>query len=304
MAHDAPPHEEPLPPPPVTLGGATLHNVDCLAWMRARAPSSIHAVVTDPPYGMREFNEVQKAKLRAGHGGVWRIPPELDGCKRSPLPRFTTLTPLDHQAMRDFFLAWARLVLHVLVPGGHVLIAGNPLISHLVYLPMLEAGFEKRGEIIRLVQTLRGGDRPKNAHEEFADVTVMPRSAWEPWGLFRKPCEGLVHENLRRWKAGGLRRASSERPFTDVIPCAPTRPAERAIANHPSLKPQSYMRQIVRASLPLGEGVVLDPFMGGGSTIAAAEHCGYASIGLEIDPAYFDVAVRAVPRLARYTPGS
>ena len=65
MAHDAPPHEEPLPPPPVTLGGATLHNVDCLAWMRARAPSSIHAVVTDPPYGMREFNEVQKAKLRA-----------------------------------------------------------------------------------------------------------------------------------------------------------------------------------------------------------------------------------------------
>jgi site-specific DNA-methyltransferase (adenine-specific) len=169
---------------------------------------------------------------------------------------------------------------------------------------MLEAGFEKRGEIIRLVQTLRGGDRPKNAHEEFADVTVMPRSAWEPWGLFRKPCEGLVHENLRRWKTGGLRRASTERPFTDVIPCAPTRPAERAIANHPSLKPQSYMRQIVRASLPLGEGIVLDPFMGGGSTIAAAEHCGYASIGLEIDPAYFDVAVRAVPRLARYTPGS
>ena len=41
-----------------------------------------------------------------------------------------------------------------------------------------------------------------------------------------------------------------------------------------------------------------------GSTIAAAEHCGYASIGLEIDPAYFDVAVRAVPRLARDTPGS
>ena len=157
MAHDAPPHEEPLPPPPVTLGGATLHNVDCLAWMRARAPSSIHAVVTDPPYGMREFNEVQKAKLRAGHGGVWRIPPELDGCKRSPLPRFTTLTPLDHQAMRDFFLAWARLVLHVLVPGGHVLIAGNPLISHLVYLPMLEAGFEKRGEIIRLVRNEEAG---------------------------------------------------------------------------------------------------------------------------------------------------
>ncbi|MEZ4308993.1 MAG: DNA methyltransferase [Polyangiaceae bacterium] len=269
-----------------TTGRATLVNADCLEWMRRRDPSSIHAVVTDPPYGLREFNEVEKAKLRAGRGGVWRIPPELDGYKRMPLPRFTTLTAKEQQAMKEFFAEWARLVMRVLVPGGHVFIAGNPLVSHLVYMPMLEAGFEKRGEIIRLVQTLRGGDRPKNAHDEFPDVTVMPRSAWEPWGLFRKPCDGLVQENLRKWKTGGLRRESKDRPFTDVIPCGPTRPAEREIANHPSLKPQSYMRQIVRAALPLGEGIVLDPFMGGGSTIAAAEHNGYESIGIELDPRY------------------
>jgi hypothetical protein len=47
------------------------------------------------------------------------------------------------------------------------------------------------------------------------------------------------------------------------------------------LKPQAFMRQIVRAALPLGEGVVLDPFMGGGSTIAAAVAVGYASVGVE-----------------------
>ena len=44
---------------------------------------------------------------------------------------------------------------------------------------------------------------------------------------------------------------------------------------------------------------VLDPFMGGGSTIAAALAVGYESIGLEIDPAFFRMAVRAIPRLAR-----
>lgn len=282
-------------------GRATLVNGDCLRWMRDRAPNSIHAVVTDPPYGLREFSEIEKVKLRTGRGGVWRIPPEFDGCKRMPLPRFTTLTAKEQLVMRDFFAEWARHVLRILVPGGHVIIAGNPLVSHLVYIPMLEAGFEKRGEIIRLVQTLRGGDRPKNAHEEFSNVTVMPRSAWEPWGLFRKPCEGLVQDNLRKWKTGGLRRESKERPFTDVIQCSPTRPAERKISNHPSLKPQSYMRQVVRASLPLGEGVVLDPFMGGGSTIAAAEFNGYQSIGIELDSIYFDLATRAIPRLAQYT---
>ena len=94
-----------------------------------------------------------------------------------------------------------------------------------------------------------------------------------------------------------LRRISAERPFGDVIRSAPTRSAERAIAPHPSLKPQSFMRQIVRAALPLGEGVVLDPFMGGGSTIAAARAMGYESIGIESDPAFFEIAKAAIPPL-------
>jgi DNA modification methylase len=169
---------------------------------------------------------------------------------------------------------------------------------------LLEAGFEKRGEIIRLVQTLRGGDRPKNAHHEFADVTVMPRSSWEPWGLFRKPCEGRVQDNLRKWKTGGLRRISSEHPFSDVIPSAPTRREERAISPHPSLKPQAFMRQIVRACLPLRSGIILDPFMGGGSTIAAAVSIGYESVGVEIDPQFFATALEAIPGLAAFSSGS
>jgi len=149
-----------------------------------------------------------------------------------------------------------------------------------------------------LVKTLRGGDRPKNAHSEFGDVTVMARSCWEPWGVSRKPCEGRVQDNLRKWKTGGLRRVSHQRPFEDVIRSAPTRPEERAIAPHPSLKPQAFMRQMVRASLPLGTGVVLDPFMGGGSTIAAAVAVGYDSVGIEIDPVFFKIVEQAIPRLA------
>lgn len=186
----------------------------------------------------------------------------------------------------------------VVVPGAHVFIATNPLVSHLVYEPFIAAGFEKRGEIIRIVHTLRGGDRPKNAHREFADVTVMPKSCWEPWGLFRKPCEGRVQDNLRKWKTGGLRRISEAEPFRDLISSPPARGAEREIAPHPSLKPQSLMRQLVRASLPVGEGVVLDPFMGSGSTIAAAAALDVESIGLEVNPEYFALAARAVPLLA------
>ena len=279
-------------------GRRRLLHVDALDWLAHAPANSIHAVVTDPPYGMIEYTPAELAKLDAGRGGVWRIPPSFDGHQRAPLPRFTVLTDGDRINMRQFFAALAERLLRVLVPGAHVFIAGNPLVSYLVYEPFIVAGFEKRGEIIRTVQTLRGGDRPKNAEQEFDGVSVMPRSCWEPWGLFRKPCEGKVSDNLRKWKTGGLRRISDDEPFRDLIASGVARGREREIAPHPSLKPQAFMRQIVRASLPLGEGTILDPFMGSGSTIAAASACGLDSIGLEVNAKFYALAEAAVPLFA------
>jgi site-specific DNA-methyltransferase (adenine-specific) len=287
---------------PIERGLYEIVPIDSLEWLVRARPCSIHAVVTDPPYGLIEYTPRELKKMRNGRGGVWRIPPSFDGCRRKPLPRFTVLTAADQATLRSFFQCFAERLFPVLVPGAHVFIATNPLVSHLVYEPFLAAGFEKRGEIIRLVYTLRGGDRPKNAHAEFAEVSVMPKSCWEPWGLFRKPCEGRVQDNLRKWNTGGLRRISVDEPFKDLIASSPARGYERKVAPHPSLKPQHFLRQIVRAALPLGEGVLLDPFMGSGSTIAAAVACGLRSIGLEIDADYFQLAAKAIPLLAQYIP--
>ena len=292
--------EEPMTVPlAFEYGQARLYKGDCLAWPAGQAEKSLHGVVTDPPYGLVEYSTDQQRKLRQGRGGVWRIPPGFDGSRRSPLPRFTTLGRRDLESLESFFHRWGRLLLPVLVPGAHVFVASNPLLSHIVARALASSGLERRGEVVRLVQTLRGGDRPKNAHDEFPDVSVMPRSQWEPWLLFRRPIEGRVMDNLRKYKTGGLRRISEARPFGDVIRSAPTRRAEREIAPHPSLKPQAFLRQLVRAVLPLGEGTVLDPFAGSGSTLAAAEALGYESIGIEIDRLYVDVARKAVPALTR-----
>ena len=276
----------------------SIHNVDAFEWLANAPMNSIEAVVTDPPYGLVEYSDKELTKLKNGKGGIWRLPPSFDGSKRMPLPRFTVLTETDRNSLRDFSFRLASLLKCVLVPGGHVFIATNPLISHFVYESFLKNGFEKRGEIIRTVYTLRGGDRPKNAHDEFSDVTVMPKSCWEPWGLFRKPCEGRVQDNLRKWKTGGLRRISDSEPFKDLIQSSPARRREREIAPHPSLKPQNFLRQIVRAALPLGEGTILDPFMGSGSTIAAATASGLKSTGLELRTEYFSIAKTAIPRLS------
>lgn len=281
-----------------THGHATLYLADALEWLAERDENSIHGVVTDPPYGLVEYKDDQQRKLRAGKGGVWRLPPSFDGHQRAPLPRFTTLTTPELDQLELFFRQWGEALLPVLVPGAHVLVAANPLVSHLVSYSLGKAGLERRGEVVRLVQTMRGGDRPKNAHDEYPDVSVMPRSQWEPWLLFRKPITGTVARNLAAWGTGGLRRVSVDQPFGDVIRSSPTRKTEREIAAHPSLKPQAFLRQVVRAILPLGKGVVLDPFAGSGSTLAAAEAVGYESIGIERDLEYFELAKRSIAKLS------
>jgi len=280
------------------FGRATLLLDEGIEWLDRQPANAIHAVVTDPPYGLVEYSDIEQSKLRKGQGGIWRIPPSFDGSKRAPLPRFTVLKASDLDALERFFLAWGRSLIRVLVPGANVVVASNPLLSYLVAGALSRAGLERRGELVRLTMTMRGGDRPKAAHVEFNDVSVMPRSMWEPWLLFRKPIEGRVQDNLRKWGTGGFRRISAGRPFGDVVESAPTRAAERKLANHPSLKPQAFLRKVVRGVLPLGRGVVLDPFAGSASTLAAAEAVGYESVGVERDPAYFSLACGALPRLA------
>lgn len=279
-----------------------LINSNCFIWMNEQKENSITAIVTDPPYGVKEYTEDEIAKRRKGKGGIWRIPPSFDGHSRQALPRFSVINdnPRERENVYEFFCDFGKAALRLLVPGGHIFIASTPLLSDIVSQAMRDAGFERRGEIIRTVSTLRGGDRPKGAESEFSDTSVIPKGMWEPWGLYRKPIsEKTIAENLREWNAGALRRESVDSPFCDLIFSQKTPKEEREIAPHPSIKPQEFLRKLVYASLPLGKGVILDPFAGSGSTLAAAEYFGFDSIGIEKDSEFYKMGIDAIPKLAK-----
>src|SRR5205807_10076891 len=89
-----------------------------------------------------------------------------------------------------------------------------------------------------------------------------------------------------------------DEPFKDLIYSSPARGLGRVSAPRRSRKPQQFRRQVVGASLPLSEGILLDPFMGSGWTVAAASACGLSSIGLGIQTEYFALATTAIPKLA------
>ncbi len=283
-----------------SVGRSLIVHADCFEWLSRVPANSIHALVTDPPYGVKEYDLDQLEKRSNGNGGIWRIPPSFDGHERAPLPRFTALNDKQREHLRRFFVEWAKVALHALRPGGHVFVASNTFLSQVVFGALIDGGLEFRSQLIRVVRTLRGGDRPKNAEEEFPGVSSLPRGCYEPWGIFRKPMPpGMkVSDCLRQYQTGGLRRTADDSPFEDVIYSERTPRRERDIADHPSLKPQSLLRRVVRAALPLGKGIIVDPFSGSGSTVAAAEAVGLLCIGVERHQDYFKMSRTAAPQLA------
>lgn len=285
-----------------STGRSLLVQADCLDWLAKANENVVSAIVTDPPYGVKEYEAAEIERLQNGNrGGIWRLPPKFDGSERAPLPRFTALSPKERTSLIDFFTSWSKAALRVIRPGGHMFVASNSFLSADVFGAIVAAGWEFRGEVIRLVSTLRGGDKPKLHEDEFPTVCSLPRGHYEPWGLFRKalPPKMRAGECLREFGTGGLRFCKDGSQFRDVISSERTPKEERALSDHPSLKPVAFIRQLVYAALPLGSGVILDPFAGSGSTVAAAEIEGLQAVGVERNEGYYRGSLTSVPALVR-----
>ena len=281
----------------------TLINGDSFLEINKLEDNSIHAVITDPPYGAIEFTASELEKLRSGSGGIWRLPPNIGNSKRNPLPRFSELTKKEKVGIQNYFEKLGMLLLPKIVPGGHIIMSSQVLVSARVQIGLEEAGFEYRGQIIRVYNTMRGGDRPKFAEKEMSTLQVSLRGGHEPWLVFRKPIPKgvLVKENIKAWGAGALSRISEDKPFVDVIYSSITPKKEKEISKHPTAKSQKLMRELVKLVSISKNCTILDPFMGSGATIAAAKYLGINSIGIEVDKVFFESARNSIDLLAEIT---
>jgi site-specific DNA-methyltransferase (adenine-specific) len=121
----------------------------------------------------------------------------------------------------------------------------------------------------------------------YGDAGSAARFFYCPKASKRDRDEGL--EDMER-KASGMVSNTSGKHITrrdegyEVAPRA---------NNHPTVKPTELMRYLCRLVTPPG-GVVLDPFMGSGSTGKGAMLEGFRFIGIERDPDYFEIACRRI----------
>jgi DNA modification methylase len=88
------------------------------------------------------------------------------------------------------------------------------------------------------------------------------------------------------WREGAAHHWCGDRDQGDVWQIA--RPSESPL--HPTMKPLALIERAIANSSRDGD-IILDPFLGSGSTIIAAERTGRVCAGIELDPVYVDVAV-------------
>lgn len=269
-----------------------------LAALRALPDACADVALTDPPYGIDQLGpgwspaRVKKSQGKAGAMGGLPVGMKFDARQGPELQAF----------LEPFFKELYR----VLKPGGFLLCFSQARLYHRVALAAETAGFEARdmlgwvyeGQAKAFTQD-HFVKKMKISEEERARLiaslggrkTPQLKPMIEPIALGQKPREGTFVEN---WMSHGVglidASALWEGRFPgNLIECPKPGAAERGEGNsHPTVKPAAMLAQLIRIFAPEG-GLVIDPFAGSGSTLAAARACGRRSWGSEMQPDYFEI---------------
>lgn len=116
-----------------------------------------------------------------------------------------------------------------------------------------------------------------------------------PWSTSHEPITFAVYEPSRANREKGYGRLAARMRKGSVLRVQRTNGA--ATTRHPTEKPVPLLRELVESSSCMGE-VVLDPFVGVGSTLVAAVLEGRKAIGIEIDERYCEAAASRVALLS------
>jgi DNA modification methylase len=134
--------------------GVTVHAGDCLDVLRELPDASVHAVVTDPPYGIgfmgRAWDQPGLYGSTRGDGRPRPAHPRDREAGKDSTAATAGSYDLSPSAMRKFqawCTAWLAECLRVLRPGGHLLAFGGSRTWHRLACAVEDAGFEIRDSI-------------------------------------------------------------------------------------------------------------------------------------------------------------
>ncbi len=240
---------------------------DCIELMERMPEGSVDMIFADPPYNLQLAQEL----LRPNHTRVEGVDDDWD--------KFDGFAAYD-----DFSRAWLRAARRVLREDGSLWVIGTyhniyrvgTVLQDLEYWILNDVVWRKSNPMPNF-----RGRRFTNAHE-----TLI-------WAAHGKDAHYTFNYAAMKALNDDLQMRSDW-----LIPiCAGAERLKDADGRkaHPTQKPEALLHRIILAATKPGQ-VVLDPFLGSGTTAAVAKRLGRRYIGLEREPRYAEMARRRIAR--------
>jgi site-specific DNA-methyltransferase (adenine-specific) len=196
---------------------------------------------------------------------------------------------LDTADYLDWMTRWIDAVLPKLKPNGSLYIFLTWRNSPEIFV-MLKQRMTMINEIIwdRRVPSMGGSTRRFSSVHDTVGFFANAKNYYFDLDAIRVPYDAVTKKARSRSIFVGARWLEVGYNPKDVWSVSRLHREHRERADHPTQKPLEIVERMVKASCPPG-GVVLDPFMGSGTTAVAARQCGRDYVGFELNPAYCEL---------------
>ncbi|WP_019157251.1 DNA-methyltransferase [Robertmurraya massiliosenegalensis] len=289
-------------------------NGDCLEMMKQLPDNSIATCITDPPYNYEfigrnwDVEEIKRRTERVQNSNtlVKNIPygSGLAGGVRNE--RWYKKNRDNIVEYQKWIEDWGRELYRILKPGALVFTFNSTRTIAQVQVALENVGFYARDIIVyrrhsgipkglNVAKKLEkmGAENP----EQWEGWHSALRNEWEAISVVQKPLVNNYIETLQQYNVG-LFHAKTEEGFQSNIIENIKRDKNDDFNIHVTVKPMELIKKLIELSTPKIEGnIVIDPFMGSGTTALAATELGIDYVGIEIVDEYCEIIRKRLENL-------
>lgn len=276
---------------------------DALEVLKAMPSESVHLIATDPPYfidGMGSDWNKSELKTRTDKATVV-----------GSLPVGMKFDPAQGKAFQKFMEPISREAMRILKPGGFFIAFSQARLYHRLAVAAEDAGFEIRDMLAwnyegqakafsmdHFIRKMKLTEREQLILLDLIGGRKTPqlKPQMEPMVMAQKPRVGTFVENYKQFQVGLVdTSATLDGKFPgNVMTVAKPSKEEKGPGNeHLTVKPVRIMEHLIQLFTAPGQ-VVLDPFLGSGTTGIAAINIGRQFTGIELDPDYAQIASKRI----------
>jgi len=290
-----------------------IYKEDCIIGMKNIDDNSIATCITDPPYNY-EFagqhwddseikRRIEHAKASTtGKTLVTNMPygSGLAGGKRNE--RWYKKNRENIIDYSNWVESWGKELYRIMKPGGLVLVFNSTRTIAQVQVALEKCGFYARDIIVW--QKNSGIPKGNNISKKMQQLGDKNWKKWEGWHsclrneweaicVVQKPLINNYYETVKEYGVGLFYTNFNNGFQSNILNDINNKEKKDDYNTHITVKPLNLMEKLIKMTTPLNnDNIVLDPFMGSGSTAVAAKKLGYNYIGFEISQEYIDISNR------------